>query len=56
MVTLHNLAIRLIRQSGHAAITATIRAMKHDPLLFQRVLYLEPALQRAREQQLGLCA
>jgi predicted transposase YbfD/YdcC len=56
MVTLRNLAIGLIRQSGRTAIAATIRAMKHDPLLLQRVLHPEPAPQQTRDQQLGLCA
>jgi predicted transposase YbfD/YdcC len=56
MATLRNLAIGLIRQSGHTAIAATIRAMKHDPLLLQRVLHPEPAPQPALDQQLGLCA
>jgi hypothetical protein len=56
MATLRNLAIGLIRQSGHTAIAATIRAMKHDPLLLQRVLHPEPAPHPAHDQQLGLCA
>jgi predicted transposase YbfD/YdcC len=56
MVTLRNLAIGLIRQAGHTAIAATIRAMKHDPSLLQRVLHPEPTPQPAPDQQLGLCA
>jgi predicted transposase YbfD/YdcC len=56
MVTLRNLAIGLIRQSGHTAIAATIRAMRHDPSLLQRILHPEPTPQPAREQQLRLCA
>jgi predicted transposase YbfD/YdcC len=56
MVTLRNLAIGLIQQSGHTAIAATIRALKHDPTLIERMLGLERAPQPARDQQLGLCA
>lgn len=56
MATLRNLAIGLIRQAGRIAIAATIRAMKHDPLLLQHVLNPEPAPHPASDQRLGLCA
>jgi len=42
MATLRNLAIGLIRQSGHAKIAATIRTLKHDPRLLLHVLGLGP--------------
>lgn len=56
MVTLRNLAIGLIRQSGRNAIAATIRELQYDPLLLQRILHPEPTPKPARHQQLELCA
>jgi predicted transposase YbfD/YdcC len=52
MATLRNLAIGLIRQAGHTRIAATIRKIKHDPLLLLAIL----GLKTPREQHERLCA
>jgi predicted transposase YbfD/YdcC len=41
MATLRNLAIGLIRQAGHTKIAATIRKVRHDPILLIAILGLK---------------
>ncbi|MGH3692467.1 MAG: hypothetical protein ACRDRX_00410, partial [Pseudonocardiaceae bacterium] len=45
MVTLRNLALGLIRQTGHTKIAATLRKIKHDPHLLLAILGLNPTPQ-----------
>jgi predicted transposase YbfD/YdcC len=42
MATLRNLAIGLIRQTGHTRIAATIRRLRHNPLLILTLMGLLP--------------
>lgn len=56
MATLRNLAIGLIRQSGHASIAETIRLLRHSPHLLTAILGLPQDPKPPLKQHLRLCA